>query len=306
MRAQLLALSLVLPLVACSGGSDGTTDGTDTGNGGGGGGGTTFADFVNVTTPYVGNTECYDGVAWIDQTAGAGCTSDVEVAGTVSDFQTDEPVESASIDFWGNDDINTSPSLSIDADSSGQANATLPACTPIGYMTSTPAEWEETVDTYEVHQVYGWDPSGATDDTWNSVSVATGKLIPSLLGLEWTPGTAIIAGTAYDCDQQKIQHAQVFIHDADGNIPPDIAIRYFDNGLPNSDQPDTNDDGLWSAINIPPGDWIVEMWVYDGTTQVLMGATHLTMMPDSVVISNIYTGVDDGVYLPASCLEACE
>jgi hypothetical protein len=302
MRAALLALSLLAPVtfLACTGGtSDDTGDDQS-------GGAPAFEDFVNVSTVYVGDAACYDGVAWNTQTAGAGCTSDIAVSGTVSDFQSDENVEGASVDFWSNDDINTSSSLSMETDSNGDGVATLPACTPIGYMTSTPPEWEETVNTYEVHQVYEWDPSGATSDTWNSVSVATSKLIPSLLGLEWTPGTSLIAGTAYDCGGEPIQHAQVFIHDADGNIPADIAIRYFDNGLPNSDQPDTNDDGLWSAVNIPPGDWIVEMWVYNGSELEMLGATHLTMVPDSVVISNIYTGIEDGVYLPASCLETCE
>ena len=305
MRAALLALSLFAPvtLLACTGG---TSDDTGNDDVGGRGGPATFEDFVNVSTVYVGDAACYDGVAWNTQTAGAGCTSDLTVSGTVTDFQTDENVEAASVDFWSNDDINTSSNLSVETDNNGDGVATLPACTPIGYMTSTPPEWQETVNTYEVHQVYEWDASGATSDTWNSVSVATSKLIPSLLGLEWTPGTSLIAGTAYDCGGEPIQHAQVYIHDADGNIPAYISIRYFDNGLPNSDQPDTNDDGLWSAVNIPPGDWIVEMWVYNGSELQMLGATHLTMVPDSVVISNIYTGIEDGVYLPASCVETCE
>lgn len=288
--------------MACTGGTSDDTGNDDVG----GGGPATFEDFVNVSTVYVGDAACYDGVAWNTQTAGAGCTADIAISGTVSDFQTDENVEGASVDFWSNDDINTSSSLSIETDSNGDGVATLPSCTPIGYMTSTPPEWQDTVNTYEVHQVYEWDASGATSDTWNSVSVATSKLIPSLLGLEWTPGTSLIAGTAYDCGGEPIQHAQVYIHDADGNIPADISIRYFDNSLPNSDQPDTNDDGLWSAVNIPPGEWTVEMWVYNGSELQLLGATNLTMVPDSVVISNIYTGIEDGVYLPASCVETCE
>lgn len=288
--------------MACTGGTSDDTGNDDVG----GGGPATFEDFVNVSTVYVGDAACYDGVAWNTQTAGAGCTADIAISGTVSDFQTDENVEGASVDFWSNDDINTASSLSIETDSNGDGVATLPSCTPIGYMTSTPPEWQDTVNTYEVHQVYEWDASGATSDTWNSVSVATSKLIPSLLGLEWTPGTSLIAGTAYDCGGEPIQHAQVYIHDADGNIPADISIRYFDNSLPNSDQPDTNDDGLWSAVNIPPGEWTVEMWVYNGSELQLLGATNLTMVPDSVVISNIYTGIEDGVYLPASCVETCE
>lgn len=304
MRTAIFSLALPALLVACTGKTtDDTGDGTDTSDTSTG---PAFEDFVNVTETYIGDAACYDGVAWIDQTVGAGCTADITVSGTVSDFQTDEPVPGASVKIWSNDDINGTPDQSFDVDSNGSGTITVPACTAVGYETYTPVEWEETVNTYEVHQVYGFDASGATTDTWNSVSVATSRLIPSLLGLEWSPGTAIIAGTAYDCNEDPIQHAQVFIHDADGNIPADLAVRYFANGLPNSDQPDSNDDGLWSAINVPPGEWIVEMWVYNGTELQMLGSTHLTMMPDSVVVSNIYTGIDGGVYLPASCLEVCE
>ena len=45
--------------------------------------------------------------------------------------------------------------------------------------------------------------------------------------------------------------------------------------------------------------------LFDGTQLSLLGSTHLTIEPDSVVISNIYTGIDDGVYLPPECLTAC-
>ncbi len=299
----LTALVALTALPACSGGTAAKDD-TATSDSGSG---NPMDAFVNTTSTYVGDTTCYngDGVSWLQQTPATGCTGDMTVSATVSDFQQDLPVADASVYFWSNDDINSTPDMSFDVDANGAGSITVPACTALGYETYTPAAWEETVNTYEVHQVYEWDASGATTDTWNSVSVATSRLIPSLLGLEWESGTAIIAGTAYDCNMGKIQHAQVYIHDADGNVPPDLAVRYFANNLPNSDQPDTNDDGLWSAINVPPGDWIVEMWVWDGTQYLMMGSTHLTMEPDSVVISNIYTGIEDGVYLPASCLATC-
>jgi len=46
----------------------------------------------------------------------------------------------------------------------------------------------------------------------------------------------------------------------------------------------------------------VEMWVFDGTQLVLLGSTSLDIQADSVNISNIYTGIDDGIYYPAACL----
>ena len=37
----------------------------------------------------------------------------------------------------------------------------------------------------------------------------------------------------------------------------------FVDNFPNRQQLWTSDDGLWVAINIPVGDWIIEMWIYD-------------------------------------------
>lgn len=296
-----------LALAACGTKDSDTASGDNGGDNGGNGGdnggsGCSGMDcYVNVTTPYVGDTTCFDGSNWglgqaVDPSFDGQTTS---ITGTVNDFQNDEPVEGGSVRFWFNNDINGTPDLDVESDSSGNYTATLPVCAPLAYETYTPVKWEQTVNTYEINQIYS--PTD-TDDNWNSVSVATSNLIPTLLGLTWNSGTAIVAGTAYDCNENGIQNAQVYIHDANGNPPADVQIRYFANGLPNSDQPYTNDDGLWSAVNVPVGQWIVEMWGFDGTQLVLLGSTSLDIQADSVNISNIYTGIDDGIYYPASCL----
>lgn len=306
MRYALLPLML---LAGCPSSDD--KDGTDDTNvtddtGDTGSGDCNTADCaITVDEPYVGDLSCFDGTNWgLGQEVGAGC-SDVMLSldSVIEDFQEEEPVPGASLKVWYLDDVEGSADVSEDADDNGNLTIEAPACTPTAYLAYTPPEWEETVDTYEVHQVYGVDETSAT---FNSVSVATSSLIPALLGLEWEPGTAIIAGTAYDCNEDGIMNAQVFIHDADGHAPPDAQIRYFANGLPNSDQPYTNDDGLWSAINVPPGLWVVDVYVWDGTQHMLIGSTGLNIQPDSVNISNIYTGIDDGIYYPASCLASCE
>lgn len=300
---RLPLVSFMLALAACAGSEKDTAGGGDNGGDSGDSGAdcTGIDCWVNVDVTYVGDTTCFDGTNW-----GLGQTVDpayadamVTLTGTISDFQEDEPVEGASLKFWFNDNISGTPDISAESDASGQTTQTVPACMPLAYETYTPPEWEKTKDTYEVHQVYS--PT-ETSDTWNSVSVATSRLIPSLLGLTWDPATGIIAGTAYDCNEDPIQNAQVYIHDASGNAPDTMQIRYFANGLPNSDQPYTNDDGLFSAVNVPVGDWIVEVWAYDGTQLVKLGATELAIRADSVNISNVYTGIEDGVFLPSSCL----
>ncbi len=68
------------------------------------------------------------------------------------------------------------------------------------------------------------------------------------------------------------------------------------------DQPHTSEDGLWVTMNVPEGDWTIQLWGLIDGAEVLLGATQLTTYADSINISNIYTGYGDGVYYPASCL----
>ncbi len=271
----------------------------------------TFEDFVNVTTPWVGETDaCIAGTVQIVDPA---CQVPQNVNGTIEDFQTGDSVPEATVRLWTSDSLSGGASETATAD--GDGNFTLAealACTPMAYGTSTPPEWEETKDTYEVHQVFGYDGSGTSDELFNSVSVSTSKLIPSLIGVEWDEETTgIIAGTAYDCDVNPVQYAQIYIHDAAGAPPPTGDVFYFshsgDVDLPTDkeSQPYTNTNGLWVVINIPAGTWTVEQWGFDGNGYVLMGATQLDIEARSVNISNIYTGISDGIWYPGSCLEAC-
>jgi hypothetical protein len=306
-------LSLSLLLVACASDKDGsTTDTSDTG-GGGGGGPRTFADFVNVQTDWTGDTTCFDGTNFVDQVADPSCQVEIELDGQVSDFQTDDDVPDATVQVWSADDITGGSPFVTQADADGRFSATATACTPFAYGITTPPEWEETVDTYEVHQVYGYEDDGVVGATFNSVSQATSQLIPALIGVSWDETTAIIAGTAYDCNEEPIQYAQVFLRDAAGNPPATGDVFYFSESggtsLPTdkASQPHTNTNGLWVAINVPAGTWTVEMWGWDSAAaaHVKLGATELQVEAGGVTISNIYTGDDDGIYLPASCLQAC-
>jgi len=304
----LFATLPVFLLAACSGDSDDKTA-DDSGNATGAD--RTFEDFVNVTTPWVGETaECIDGARGAAE-PDPSCQVDVSYSGIVKDFQYGDGVAEAAVQLWADDNIQGGTPVATAADSAGNFTITGPACQPFAYGTSTPPEWQQTKDTYEVHQVYGYSESGSEDVEFNSVSEATSRLIPGLIGVEWDESTGIIAGTAYDCNENPIQYAQIFLHDANGNIPATGDIFYFsangDTNLPTDkvSQPNTNTNGLWVAINVPAGTWTVEMWGWDGTQEVMLGATELQILAGSVNISNIYTGDDDGIYYPDSCLQAC-
>ncbi|MFZ5476080.1 MAG: hypothetical protein ACOZNI_04840 [Myxococcota bacterium] len=268
-----------------------------------------FTDFVDVETNYVaGDTSCYAGTLGTE-TPDPTCVTEAEVSGVVEDFQEGEGVPDITVQVWNDDDISGSASATTQADESGNFSTTIPVCQPFGYGTSTPPEWEETKDTYEVHQIYG---PGVDDVVFNSVSFATSRLIPGLIGVEWDESTGIIAGAVYDCNEDPVQYAQVFFHDGSGAVPSVGDVFYFsitgDTELPTSreNQAYTNTNGLWVAVNVPAGDWQVEAYGWDGSQHVMLGATQLTIKAGSVNISNIYMGISDGLSYPDSCKTPCE
>ncbi len=299
MRATHLLLlpSLLLGCAGGSGGSDTTDTDTDAG-----GTERTQEDFIFTKEEYIGDTTCNGTEQGVPD---AAMQTLATLNGIIQDFQTEDEVKEATVKVWYGDDIAGAPDQSTDADTNGAFTAEVPMCTPIAYGTLTPPDWEETVDTYEVHQVFDYTDAGSFSATVNSVSEATAKIIPSIIGVEWDRTTGIIAGTAYDCNEDGIGHAQVYLHDADGKAPATGDIYYFDdNNFPaaHDNYIDANpENGLWVAINIPTGTWIAEMWGYNGATYDLLGSTVLQIKAGSVNISNIFTGHDDGIAYPDSC-----
>ena len=289
---------LAVALAGCSGGEGSKTDDST--------GGTSvdpMSFYINVKTAPVGDLTCYAG-SWLPApTICSGCTADVTLNGTVQDFQEETPVAQADVEFYFSDSISSAADATLKADASGLFNLPVPACTPLGYKTSTPVEWDQTKDTYEVHQIWDYDASGAISETVNSVSVATSKIIPAMLGVDWDTTTGIIAGTAFDCNEDPIDNAQVVVKSMDG-VVQNASIFYFKDSFPNQTELDTSPDGLWVAVNVPVGTWSVEMYVWDDatSTQKLIGSTNLEVKANSVNISNIYTGHNDGIRYPNACL----
>lgn len=292
---------LLAGLAACSGGGGGKTDDSSTGDTGTG---LDTSFFINVTTPPTGDLTCYSGTWLPKPTLCDGCTDNVTLNGTVQDFQEETPVAQADVELYFGDSISGEVSVSTKADANGAFTASVPACTPLGYKTSTPVQWDQTKDTYEVHQIWEHDASGTISETVNSVSVATAKIIPAMLGQDWdSANTGIIAGTAFDCNEDPIDNAQVVVKSKDG-VVQNANIYYFKDSFPNQTELDTSPDGLWVAVNVPAGTWNVEMYVWDeaAKTQKLIGSTSLEVKANSVNISNIYTGHDDGIAYPPSCI----
>ena len=59
-------------------------------------------------------------------------------------------------------------------------------------------------------------------------------------------------------------------------------------------------------MDVPEGNWTVDGYVADGMGgHSLVASTQLRVLPDSINISSIYTGISDGIKMPEQCLTSC-
>lgn len=260
--------------------------------------------YIHLTDEAVGDFSCYTpGEAWLTQSVDPAKVATRTLHAKVDDFKDHFGVNDADVEFWFNDSFSGAADVATVSDSSGYVDVELPTCQALAYMTSTDPLEERTVDTQEAHQIYGYVEEGVTfEDDLNSVADATYTLIPSLLGVSLDDDKSVIAGTAYDCNGDPIQNAQIVVVDSSGEIPESLVANYFMDEWPVREQPHTSEDGLWVAMNVPEGAWAVQLWALIGGEEVLIGATELEAFAGGINISNIYTGYGDGVYYPESCL----
>lgn len=307
---------MALIAAGCSAGDKGSSSDTGDGNGGlddtGGSSGADFADFIDVTEGATGDFTGFEGGfdaagAWLTQDVDPEAQTTTTLDGEVSDFESGNAVTGATVEFWYSDAVSGVADAKDESDDNGEVSISdMPVCTPMTYKVSTDPSLDATKDTYEAHQIYSvGEGELKVDDELNSVSVTTYRLIPSLLGVTVDDDKGIIAGTAYDINEDQIMGAQVVVRDDNGNIPEDLVVKYFVEDFPNRDQPYTSEDGLWVAMNVPEGTWNVEMYISDGAGgHYLMGNTVVEVFPGSINISNTFTGYGDGIRYPDSCLAA--
>ena len=306
-----LSLVLLMSAVACGEKRDGSGDDTGTtGGGGGGGGGGDIADYINVTDAPVGNLSCFSAADGLGtESAAPGCVGERQMSGSVVDFQEGDPVDEATVELFFGDSITDSspPDVVYESDPNGLFTGSVMACSPFTYRVSTDPALELTKVTIESHDVMPNEgPTIAASHELNSVSSVTYALIPNLLGLSPDVTKGIVAGRAYDCDGQNLEGAQVVVHDGAGNIPEGVVVKYFVDEFPSRSQFSTSADGLWIIMDVPEGNWTVDGYVADGMGgHSLVASTQLRVLPDSINISSIYTGISDGIKMPEQCLTSC-
>ncbi|MSQ03822.1 MAG: hypothetical protein EXR71_18365 [Myxococcales bacterium] len=264
-----------------------------------------FDHFVFTTEAYVGDDSCAgDDPVEPD----AACREVVTVTGGVVDFQTEDEVAEAAVEWWIDDDPTGSVDVEAATGRSGQFELSTFACQPMSIITSTLPEWEATVDTLQQHRVYAWESDGEVLADAFSVSEVTTRLLPGILGVEWDRDSAMVLGTVLDCGGEPVEHAQVFVHDDRGDGAPDAEVYYFDDySFPatRDEQPDASDNGQWLALNLPDGEWTADAWGWDGSDYVRLGSTPLLAREGAVTLIDIQVNTDEGVVWPDSCLDAC-
>ena len=269
-----------------------------------------FSEVITLDAESSGNLSCFTpGADWQVETPEPSCQVSAPIRGTVLDFEDEYGVADATVELFYSDTFAGAPDATMVTDSEGVAEgAEAPTCTPITYRVSTDPDLDASKFTIEAHQIFAplSGDEAAIDAEFNSVSSDTYNIIPALLGISVDPEMGVIAGTAYDCDGEPMEGVQVIARGEDGSYPEDHEVRYFVDSFPARDQPTTSADGLWIAINVPPGRVTVEMWAIQSGELVQIGATELDVFADSINISNIKIGYGSGVFYPEDCLSACD
>lgn len=316
-RALRLLPSLLL--LACAGGTDTKstedTDGTDD----------TEVETPVEREPIVGNFECftpastYSEITWLTQTVDATLVGPITIDGQVNDFQDDEdpPRGETTVSLWYDDEPSGTPDASAQTDNTlerlGEVEIEAISCQPSAYLALRNPALEDAKPTYKAHQVY--PPIDDFESEFTTVSISTYLLIPSVLGVSPDTSKSIISGTAFDCTRQpetlsdiddgKVENAWVKVKDLEGNEPAGVMVHYFIDGtdgpFPDRDLHATSANGIWTAINVPVGEYRVEMWGLVDGEEVILGSTQLSSVADSINIANIFAGYE-GVKYPGTCL----
>ena len=258
-----------------------------------------FSDFINTTEAATGDFTCYTGT-WITETVDSNCLWTVPITeGETEDFASGNKVPGALVEAFHSDAVSGTADLSVTADEDGLFTGDYPVCLPVTVKTSIADG--SIMDTVEQHTIHGI--GDGVHVTALSVDEGTWLTIPSLFGVPIDDDKGVIAGQAHDCNEDVIVGAQVVVVDSAGNIPGDERIGYTAGGIPNRSLTATSDDGVWIAMNLPPGKYTAEMYVSDGAGgQTLVGSAPVEAFALSVTIASVLYGRTSGYDLPDSCL----
>jgi hypothetical protein len=233
--------------------------------------------------------------------------SDVTFDLPVREFQSMQGAEGLCVKIFADNTPTNDPCDVSDptTDSSGNVSLTLPAGSWYAYRVFArpdPDMMMRPAFTYldSVQRNFPVPPDAVTvSPAASSVVQSTVNVLLGFLGLQVAPGTAILAGTVFDCAGVPLEGTRIRIFRADGaeilpSAPPmGVAFRYFDgSGFPMGSRRETNIDGLYAVANVPVlGDGeslFVETW----GKRTDMGAPELLSCETIVLHANGVSIVD--------------
>lgn len=296
---SLLSLALGLGLAASVGCGGDDDDGAD----GGGVGGLPelgFAYPTEVTTAYVETETGWDLVGdanWDCLGTAADevpSTTDITLTGALLDFQTDEPLPGGEITLYGDDGITGSSLGTATSDEDGNFEITLPT----GQTTwAFKMVVEEALDTYSLNQYF--EPAQAAQSlNIDSVSLLTAQALPAFIGVTRTPGLGIIAGSIRDCDGNVVKGTIAAVSETT-TTPTHVegGVSYYfsaaNTSLPvrHSLQNNTNTDGVFVTIELPPGqERYLQVWGFVDAADLADGEpTLLAEIPAPIIADSVVT-----------------
>jgi hypothetical protein len=219
-------------------------------------------------------------------------TGDISITAVATDFQNKTPVAGATVSFFtttSNTVGNASPGITATTDSNGLAVVTLPTGTPFvaaGFSSTD-------IPTYQFGEILSASNANSLFPVL-LVSTGTVQLISGLAGTSVDTTKGSLAGTVWDCSGNPIENATVYLVDAATGMTVTAVITYFTPSgsldIPSPSQKLTSSDGLFLAMNIPPGTYYaVASGVLSAsdTTTTVLGESYVESIPGALSIVNL-------------------
>ncbi len=244
-------------------------------------------------------------------TAPADDGAEISFTLTMEDFQEGNPVPDVCVEFYPDNTLDTDDTCDgMTTDEEGNITVMDNAGSWYAYRVfphTGPTPATTVVGSVQYNEASPDSDGG--DATGNSVSQATINLIPTVLGFRRAEGTAVLAGTLSDCNDDPVYGTIIRVYSPDGTLiaegrrQSEPHFRYFDgDDFPNGSQPWSHRDGLYAAANLPVSDMpvFVELWgrTAEGAPLELLGCETARLFADTVTILNVGPKRSDGPTCP--------
>ena len=213
--------------------------------------------------------------------------ADQEFTLEVKEFRTDEVIGGLCVKFYPDNTPvvgdTCDPDTDLVTDAMGRVTVTAPGGAWYAYRVFPKMGPSPSLTIDGSVQINETAPTTATSVEGNSISAATLNLIPTVLGFRRAAGTAIVAGTVFDCNESAVYGGTIRIYREDGTPisegtrNDDPHYRYFNgDDFPSAEQPWSHVDGIFAVANIPVGSdgefVFVEAWgkrTADGPVEII-------------------------------------